>query len=176
MRIRPISSCRLERCLAPAEETTFSSSMIEPRSSTPMCSDELADVLAGGQPGRLQVGDVVEEEPGDRDHPQVLQDGRLGAALEVVVLRLVRPRDEGPEAAGAVLHVADHPQVLDALGVGLAGAHHHGGGRLDAQPVRDLHDLQPALARLLERRDRLARPRRAASRRRRRRTSPGRPP
>ena len=104
---------------------------------------ELADVLAGGQPGRLQVRDVVEEEPGHRDEPQVLQRGRLGAALEVVVLRLVGPRDEGPEAADPggldrrvdvtvgdrrVLHVADHPDVLDPLGVGLAGAHHHGRG------------------------------------------------
>ena len=35
VRIRSISSMRLERCLAPAEETTFSSSMIEPRSSAP---------------------------------------------------------------------------------------------------------------------------------------------
>ena len=38
--VRPCGSCRssrmrLERCLAPAEETTFSSSMIEPRSSAP---------------------------------------------------------------------------------------------------------------------------------------------
>ena len=123
-----------------------------------MCSGELADVLAGGEPGRLQVGDVVEEQPGHRDQPQVLQRGRLGAALEVVVLRLVGPRDEGPEAAGTVLHVADHPQVLDALGVGLAGAHHHRGGGLDAEAVRDLHHLEPALAGLLERRDRLARP------------------
>jgi hypothetical protein len=34
---------------------------------------ELADVLAGSEPRRLQVRDVVEEEPGDRDQPQVLQ-------------------------------------------------------------------------------------------------------
>ena len=114
---------------------------------------ELPDVLARGQPGGLQVVDVVEEQPGHRDEPQVLQAGALGAALEVVVLRLVRPGDEGPEPAGAVLHVADHPDVVDPLGVGFAGTHHHRRGRLDAQPVRDLHHLQPAPAGLLERGD-----------------------
>src|SRR4051812_40095193 len=39
VRIRAIRSCRLDRCRAPAEEITFSSSMIDPRSSTPMCRD-----------------------------------------------------------------------------------------------------------------------------------------
>ena len=114
----------------------------------------LADVLARGQPRRLQVRHVVEEQPGHRDEAQVLQVGRLRASLQMVVLRLVRPRDERPETAGTVLHVADHPQVLDALGGGLAGTHHHGRGRLDAQPVRGLHHLEPTLPGLLERRDR----------------------
>src|SRR5690606_770949 len=76
---------------------------------------QLADLLAGGQPGALDVGDVVEEQAGDGDHPQVLEQRGLGAALQVVVLRLVGVRNEGAEAAGAVLHVPDHAQVLDAF-------------------------------------------------------------
>lgn len=104
------------------------------------------------------MGDVVHEQPRDRDHPQILEERGLRTALQVVVLGLVGVRDEGAEAARAVLYVPDHPQVLDTLGVGLAGAHQHGGRRLHAQSVRDLHDLQPALARLLQRGDGLAGP------------------
>ncbi len=130
-RISQTRSCRLERCRAPAEEMTFSSSMIEPRSSAPMCSDEPADVLAGGEPRAPAGGRPLSKNSrADRDQPQVLQRRGLRPPLEVVVLRLVGPRDEGAEAAGAVLDVADHAQVLDALGVGLAGAHHHRGGGL----------------------------------------------
>ncbi len=101
---------------------------------------ELADLLAGRQPRALQMRDVVEEEPGQRHQPQVLDGRCLGPAAQVVVLRLVGPRDERPETAGAVLDVTDHPQVLDALGVGLAGAHHERRGRLHAKAVSGLHD------------------------------------
>ncbi|EGJ75436.1 hypothetical protein STTU_2647 [Streptomyces sp. Tu6071] len=125
----------------------------------PVVERELPDLLARREPRALDVGDVVEVDAGDRDHPQVLEHRGLGAALEVVVLGLVRVRDEGAEAARAVLHLADHAQVLDALGVRLARAHEHRDGGLDAQVVGGLHDLQPALAGLLERCDGLAGPR-----------------
>ncbi len=120
---------------------------------------QLARRLAGGQPRRLEVLHVVEVQAGRRQQPQVLHRRRLRAALEVVVLRLVGPGDERAEAAGAVLHVADHAQVLDPLRRGLAGAHHHRRGGFQAQVVSGLHDLQPALAGLLERRQGRARPR-----------------
>src|SRR5689334_16760821 len=128
---------------------------------------QLADILAGGEPGRLQVRDVVQEQPGHREEPQILQSGRLRAAFQVVVLRLVGPWDERPESAlvrgrfdraglvsvryGEILYVADHADVLDPLGVRLAGAHHHGGGGRQAVAVRGGHDLEPPCAALLER-------------------------
>ena len=59
---------------------------------------ELAGGLAGGQPGALQVLDVVEVQPGDGDQAQVLVDRRVSDIAEVVVLRLVGPRDERAEA------------------------------------------------------------------------------
>jgi hypothetical protein len=69
------------------------------------------------------------------------QDAGLRAALEVVVFGLISPRDEGSKAAGAILHIADHRQVLNPLGIGLAGAHHECCGGFDSQSVRDLHDF-----------------------------------
>ena len=47
--------------------------------------------------------------------------------------------------------------MLDPLGVRLAGAHHEAGRGLHPQAVGDLHDLEPPLAGLLQRRDRGAR-------------------
>lgn len=152
-------SMRLERCLAPHGRHHVLLQHDRAEVVRAVVQRQLADLLAGRQPTALDVGDVVHEEPRDGDHPQVLEERGLRTALEVVVLGLVRVRDEGAEAARPVLYVTDHPQVLDALGVGLAGAHEHGGGGLDAQVVRRLHDLQPALAALLERGDGLAGPR-----------------
>src|SRR4051812_17288146 len=68
----------------------------------------------------------------------------------MVVLGLVGPRDERAETPGAVLYVTDHPQVLDPLGVGLAGSHHECRSGLDAELMCGLHDRQPLLAGFLQ--------------------------
>src|SRR2546425_12649747 len=60
-------------------------------------------------------------------------------------LWLQRPADERREAAGARLDLVHAEQVLDAVGRRLAQAVHHRDRRLQAQPVRRLHHLEPAV-------------------------------
>ena len=58
---------------------------------------ELADLAALRHPRRLQVVEVVEHEPRDRQRPQIVDAGRFRAA-ELGVLRLIAPGDERGEA------------------------------------------------------------------------------
>ena len=83
-------------------------------SLAPYAEAELADLPALRHPGRLQVVEVVEHEPRDRQRAQVIDAGRLGAA-ELGVLRLVAPCDEGGEAAGLVLKIAQPKQMFEPL-------------------------------------------------------------
>ena len=85
----------------------------------------------------------------------VRADGR-GAQLRV--LRLERPADEGREALGLVLLGAHPFEVLDAVLHRLHVAEHHGGGRIQPEPMRDVHDLQPIVAHRFQRRNALAHP------------------
>src|SRR5207253_5622093 len=78
---------------------------------------------------RLEIGDRV----------------GLRQVRELGVLRLQRPADERREAARLALHVAYAEQVLDAISEGFAEAIHHGDRRPQAEPVRDLHHLEPAI-------------------------------
>ena len=71
-------------------------------------------------PVGLDVGNVVEEEPADRDVLQVLVAGGGGAdpahlLTQLVVVGVVGQRDVGEEAAGLVLQRAQHAEVLDPV-------------------------------------------------------------
>src|SRR3984893_1398645 len=79
---------------------------------------DLADLHPLGDPGGLDVWDVVEIDAGDRLSEQIVERRRhvLAGDLagEPVAVVLERPRDEGAEAACLVLQLADAPDVLDA--------------------------------------------------------------
>ena len=75
---------------------------------------ELADTAALRHPGRLQVVEVVEHEPRDRQRAQVIHAGRFGAA-ELGVLRLVTPRDERRSRRSRPGDREDETGVRDAL-------------------------------------------------------------
>ena len=95
--------------------------------------------------------DVVEQEPRDRDHLQVVRPRREAEAapLEDGVLRVERERDEGEEAGGAVLLVAEPQQVVDALLVRLDVPVEHRAVRRDAECVCVVVDVEPIFGGLL---------------------------
>src|SRR5437773_4672042 len=110
----------------------------------------LADLRSHRHPGSLDIGHVVQHDARDRlraeirDGVGLLEMGQLG------VLRLQRPADERREAAGASLNLADTKQVLDPVGEGFPQSVHHGHRRLEAEAMRGLHHVEPAVgARLL---------------------------
>ena len=71
------------------------------------------------------------------------------------VLALERPGDEGREAAGVFLNLADDFEVVHALLDGLAAAEHHGRRGAHAQRVRGAVDVHPLLRRALQAADAL---------------------
>jgi hypothetical protein len=102
-------------------------------------------------PVRLDMVDVVEEEPRHGDHLQVVRPvGVLPAALlEDGVVRVEGERDEGEEAGGLVLELAKAQPVVDPLLVGLDVAVEHRAVRRDPERVRNAVHLQPGLGVLL---------------------------
>ena len=109
-------------------------------------------------PVGLDVRDVVEHQPRDGEHLQVVGAGRVppAAPLEDRVLRVERERDEGEEAAGLVLLGAQPEQVVDPLLVRLDVAVEHRAVRRDAEPVRRVVGAEPEVGVLLAGRDELA--------------------
>ena len=106
-------------------------------------------------PVGLDVRHVVEQEPRDGDHLQVVGAGRVAPAplLEHGVLGMERERHEGEEAARLVLERAQPQQVVDALLVRLHVAVEHRAVRRDAERVGVAMDVEPLVGVLLARRD-----------------------
>ena len=119
---------------------------------------DLGEREAHHDPVRLHVRDVVEQQPRDRDHLQVVGARREAEAapLEDGVLGMERERDEGEEAVGLVLLLAQAQQVVDALLVGLDVAVEHRALRRDPHLVRGVVDVEPLVGMLLARRDQVA--------------------
>src|SRR5689334_12083012 len=105
----------------------------------------LADLRTHGDPRRLDVRDVVQHDTRDCLGPEVGDRVGLLEVLELRVLRLQRPADEGGKPSGARLDLADAEQVLDPVGQRLAEPIHHGHGRLEPEAMRGLHHLEPAV-------------------------------
>ena len=76
---------------------------------------ELRDLEADHDPERLDVRDVVEHQPRDRERLEVVEAGRARQVLHLGVGRMEGERDEREEAAGLVLLLAQSDQVVDAL-------------------------------------------------------------
>src|SRR6266536_395368 len=110
-------------------------------------------LLAEEDPVGLDVGKVVEEQAGRGNGAQVV-GRRCSAVDEPRRSDLVGERDEGEEASGGVLLLAQAQEMIDALGVGFQVTIEHGGVRADTEPVGDPVDLAPpigvGLARVLE--------------------------
>ena len=103
---------------------------------------QLPDLAALRDPRRLEIGNVVEDHPGERQRAQIVDTGRLDAA-ELGVWRLIAPGDKRREAAGLILEIAELHQVFDTLLETFDGPIHHGSGGAQTKRVRDSHDLQP---------------------------------
>ena len=106
-------------------------------------------------PVGLDVRNVVEEEPRDGDHLQVVRAGRVApaAALEDGVLGMEGERHEREEAARLVLERAQPEQVVDALLVRLHVPVEHRAVRRDAERVGVAMDVEPLVGVLLAGRD-----------------------
>ena len=102
-------------------------------------------------PVGLDVRHVVEHQPREREHLEVVRAGRVPppAPLEDRVLGMERERDEREEAAAAVLLVAQPEDVVDPLLVRLDVAVEHRAVRRDPEPVCGVVDVEPDLRALL---------------------------
>ena len=109
-------------------------------------------------PVRLDMREVVEQQPRCRDHPQIELPRCLGKVSEGRVRRVERQRDEPREAAGLVLEGAQAQQVVHAVFGGLDGAVEDRSVRSDTEEVALPRDLEPALARDLVLADHVADP------------------
>jgi hypothetical protein len=69
----------------------------------PVPQRNLRHLDARRNPERLDVRDVVEEQPGDRVHAQRVARRGRGQLLHPVVIGMERERNEGLEPAGLVL-------------------------------------------------------------------------
>ena len=118
----------------------------------------LQDLQALRDPAGLHVFDVVEHHAGDGEGLEVLDGGGLfpAAAAESGVAGLEAPGDEGGEAAGLFLELANDFEVVDALLEGFADAEHHGGGGAHAELVGGAVDADPIFGAALEAGDALA--------------------
>src|SRR6478609_2642001 len=116
---------------------------------------DLGEREAHHDPVRLHVRDVVEQQPRDGEHLQVVSARREpeAAPLEDGVLGVEGERDEGEEATRLVLLVAQPQQVVDALLVGLDVAVEHGALGRDPELVRGVVDVEPLVGVLLAGRD-----------------------
>ena len=102
-------------------------------------------------PVRLDVLEVVEEEPADGEVLQVVDARRRRAGApelraELVVVGMVRERDVGEESARLVLQVAQHAEMVDAVLDRLDVAVEHRAVGADAELVRDAVDVDPLAA------------------------------
>src|SRR5262245_16656070 len=102
-------------------------------------------LLAEQHPVRLDVREVVEEQPRRGDGSQILCR-RRGPRHQARRPDLIRQRDEGEEPAGRILLRPEPEQMIDPLGRRLDVAVEHGRVGPDAERVGDAVDLAPAVA------------------------------
>ena len=107
---------------------------------------ELADVAALRHPARLDVGEVVEVEPGHRLGLEILKRTGRQDVVHRGVVGLERPADEGGEAAGLVLELPQPVEVLDPLGERLNVAVHHRGGAPAAELMPLTVNFEPVVS------------------------------
>ena len=105
-----------------------------PTSSAPNCNPNLADFDSRRQPARLNVVDVVEIEPADRQRFQIIhRRGFRNFLSERRIFRRENPRDERRKAARLFLQSPNALEMIDAMVIILAAAEHHRRRRAQAE-------------------------------------------
>jgi len=104
---------------------------------------ELTDFRPLCDPGRLDIGNVVQIQSGDGLRAQIIVSAGTGQMRQSRVFGLKSPTDERREAAGPILELAQSFQMLDALGQCLDMAEHHRASGLAAQLVPGPMYLEP---------------------------------
>src|SRR6266568_163656 len=114
----------------------------------------LGDLLTQHDPVGLDMVEVIEEYPCDRQRHQVIEAGSpFDLQFQIGVFRLKRQRDKGLESVCFVLQLPQHLHVRDPVGSGLDVAVEHRGVALQAGQMRQADDLQPAPSRYFLRAD-----------------------
>ena len=101
--IRQISSLE-SRKRTPAAATTFSSIIVDSEIVGPEMEGQLRDLRPHGDPGSLDVVEVVQHQAGHGQQPEI-RNSRFSRPLDARVLRLKGPGNERRETAGPVLKV-----------------------------------------------------------------------
>ena len=76
----------------------------------------LTDLLSLSNPARLQIGKVVEIQPGDSIGFEVLETARRRNVVHIGMIGLKCPADESSETAGFVLQLTKSLEMFDAFG------------------------------------------------------------
>jgi hypothetical protein len=128
----------------PTAATTFSSSMVEPKSLAPK-KTELADFFAHGNPRTLNVSNIIKKDPGDSERLEVInrRNFMCNPFAQKIIPRLKNPRDKSPKPSRTILERADMVKMFDPVFRGFYMAKHHRGSGTDPLPVAELHDIKP---------------------------------
>src|SRR5688572_2012639 len=107
---------------------------------------DLPDFHSHRHPARLQVGNVVEDDPCDGHRAEIL----VSAGLWLIrhrrrVLGLKWPANESRKSARPRLYITYALEMLHSLGKSFADAVHHRDRGLHSLAVCKLHDLEPSV-------------------------------
>jgi len=114
----------------------------------------LPDLQALRDPRALDVLEIIQINPRERLHPQILVRANR-RRFQFRVFGLKCPRDERGKPFRFVLLRAQSFQMLDAVFNGLDVAEHHRRAGRESETMRHVHDFEPVVAHRLERRDAL---------------------
>lgn len=103
---------------------------------------DLSDLKPLGDPGALDVRDVVEKDTTDRLHSKVF-GCPYGLRLKPGILGLESPGDESGEALRLVLLTADTLEMFEPILKRFDVAEHHRSTGAESESVRCVHDVEP---------------------------------
>jgi len=106
----------------------------------------LTNLASLRDPRCLQVVEVVENKPRNRQRPQILDAGCFRSA-ELGVFRLIAPGNESRKATHLVLELSQPEQVFQSLLHRLDRAVHHRRCRTKAGTMRVPHHIKPFIRR-----------------------------
>ena len=104
---------------------------------------DLGEGEAEADPVGGDVGDVVEVDAGNGDGAEIVGGGGAGEVGEGGVLGFEGEGDEGGEAGGFVLELAEAAEVVDAVLWGFEVAVEHGAGAAASDEVPEAVDVEP---------------------------------